>query len=241
MEENTHLKMKDLAPEDQPRERLMALGKKNLSNAELLAILIGSGTTGSSVIELAQRILKDADNNITKLSRIDIAELKKYKGIGDAKAVTILAALELGYRMLGENIDIVVTKIGAPIDLYNFIAPKLMDLQREEFWAIYMNNKNKVLGYEKIASGGLTQTTVDLKLIFKKSLELNATTLAVAHNHPSGSVMPSKEDKLLTEKIANASKALGIRFMDHIIVGVRTDNDSSNKHNMFSFSEHGLL
>lgn len=239
--ESKHLTVKDWAKEDQPREKLMTIGKKNLSNAELIAILLGSGAAGTSSVELGKQMLADADNSITRLSRIDIARLKKYKGIGDAKAVTILAALELGYRMLGENDEIRVEKIETPDDLFNYIAPSIIDLQHEEFWVVFLNNKHKILGKQKVSSGGWTSTPVDLKLIFKPALELNASAIAVAHNHPSGSVMPSKEDKVLTNKISTSCKAIGINLMDHIIVGVRTDSDTLTTQNWYSFAQHGLL
>lgn len=241
MNQEKHLTVKDWAKEDQPREKLMALGKKSLSNAELIAILLGSGVAGMSSVELSKQLLADADNNLTKLSRLDISNLKKYKGIGEAKAVSVIAALELGYRMIGENTEIKSQKVESPEDLFNHIARFLIDLTNEEFWVIYLNNKHKILGEKRVSSGGWSSTPVDLKPIFKGALDLNATTIAVAHNHPSGSVMPSREDKLLTEKIIKACDAIGLRLMDHLIVGVRTDNATRNSQNWFSFAQHGLI
>lgn len=241
MENQQHLPIKNRAKEDQPREKLKDLGKKRLSNAELLAILIRDGVTGASAVDIAQKILKDADNNLTNLSRIEITKLKEYAGIGDAKAITIIAALELGYRMLGEKVDINVATISESKDLFNYIAPQIIDLDHEEFWAIFLNNKHKILGKKAITTGGLTSTPVDIRLIFKYAIEMGSTTIAVAHNHPSGSVMPSKEDKLLTEKISSAGKLLGIKLLDHVILGVRTDNDTLTQSNWYSFAEHGLI
>lgn len=227
--------------DDQPREKMAKIGKKNLSNAELIAILLGSGTPGTSAVDLGKEILDEVGNNLTNLSRVSLTQLKKHNGIGDAKAVTIIAAFELGYRMLGENIDIKTQSIRDAQDLFNCIAPEIIDQTNEEFWVVLLNNKHKVLEKKQVSTGGWTSTSVDIRKLLKFALDCSATTIAVAHNHPSGNVAPSKEDKALTNRIKTACDAIGINLMDHIIVGVRTDNNTMTRQNWYSFVEHGLL
>ena len=226
------------AKADRPREKMEALGKKSLTDSELLAILLRTGIKGTSAMALAQEILKVSNNKLTTLARMEINDLQKtFKGLGLAKSVTILAALELGNRMLREESEAKENIISNSKDLFDYASESLIDLNHEEFWAIFLNQRNKVTHSQRISMGGLTQTTVDLRVIFKAALENKATALAVAHNHPSGNLKPSTPDKELTRRIAEAGNILNIKLIDHIIVGILPDG----KRDYFSFSEHGLL
>ena len=226
------------AKADRPREKMEALGKKSLTDSELLAILLRTGIKGTSAMALAQEILKVSNNKLTTLARMEINDLQKtFKGLGLAKSVTILAALELGNRMLREESEAKENIISNSKDLFDYASESLIDLNHEEFWAIFLNQRNKVTHSQRISMGGLTQTTVDLRVIFKAALEHKATALAVAHNHPSGNLKPSTPDKELTRRIAEAGNILNIKLIDHIIVGILPDG----KRDYFSFSEHGLL
>ena len=230
--------LKDWAIEDRPREKLIAKGKKELSNAELIAILIGSGSVGQSAVELAKEILYSYDNDLSLLSRQTIGDLTKgFKGMGEAKAVSVIAALELGYRMLNETNSKKEVYISDSMELFRYISPSLIDLPCEEFWAIYMNHRNKVLFKQRISIGGITETPVDLRKIFSIALEKNAVRIALAHNHPSGHLTPSKPDKSLTHNIMQAGKILNIDVMDHIIVGV----DDNNRPDYYSFLDNGIM
>ncbi len=230
--------LKDWSEEDRPREKLIAKGKKELSNAELLAILIGSGSIGQSAVGLAKDILSAYDNNLSMLSRLGIKELTNgFKGMGEAKAVTIIAALELGYRMLREDNERKEYYMRNSDDLFKYISPSLIDLPVEEFWAIYLNIKKKIIFKQRIGSGGISETLVDIRRIFHTALEKNAVAIAVAHNHPTGVVEPSKTDIRLTENIKNAGEILKIPLLDHIIVGI----DDNNKPDYYSFFENNKL
>ncbi len=237
MKSQTTLRLKDWADEDKPREKLLAKGKKELSDAELIAILLGSGSIGQSAVELAKSLLDRSGNSLTALSQAGIIELTEPKGMGDAKAVTIIAALELGRRMCAERDTNQVAVIRSSNDLFNFIAPSLVDLPHEEFWAVYLNIKKRVVGKARISSGGISDTTVDLRMVFKGALEKNAVCLAVAHNHPSGILTPSNNDIELTQRIKKAGEIMHIKLIDHLIVGI-TPNCKSD---YYSFSENGQL
>lgn len=226
------------AEEDKPREKMIMKGKKNLTNRELLAILLRTGIPGMSAIDLAQSILQLTQGSLTDLARLEVSELQRnFKGIGQAKAVTILAALELGNRMLSEHKDKKEEIITNSQELFKCIAPSLIDLPHEEFWAVYLNQRNKVSWKQRISSGGFTNTAVDLRIIFGAALEHRAVAIAVAHNHPSGALRPSTQDKELTRHIADAGKILNIKLIEHIIVGVTPEGKSD----YFSFAENGLL
>lgn len=226
------------AEEDRPREKMMTQGKKSLSDSELIAILLRTGIPGASAIDLAKHILQQSGNSLTGLAKMEISDLQRLtKGLGKAKAVTILAALELGNRMLKEENENKEKIIKNSQDIFHFIAPSLIDLPHEEFWAIYLNQRNKVTWKQRIATGGLTQTTVDLRIIFRAALEHNAVAMAVTHNHPSGNLQPSSADKELTHRISEAGKILQVRLVDHIIVGI----NPNGKPDYYSFSESGLL
>jgi DNA repair protein RadC len=239
MNEERNITLKDWAEEDKPREKLLSKGKKELSNAELLAILIRNGIHGHSAIDLAKDILQDADNRLSKLSRMNVTDIMTAnKGIGEAKAITIVAALELGYRMIGakqdDNKETIIKDSG---DLFHYISPLVIDLWEEEFWAIYLNIKNKVIYRQRICRGGLTETLVDIRVLFRTALEKNAVSMALCHNHPSGNLTPSQKDKELTKTIINAGKLLRINVIDHIIVGL----NSADQPDYYSMFEQGLL
>ncbi len=233
-----NITIKEMADSDKPREKMLTNGRKALSNSELLAIIIGSGSQKTNVLELSKRLLKDADNSLVELSKKGIAELKKEDGIGDAKAVSIVAALELGSRMWAEkrngNDDVVKDSRS----IYNIISGDLNQLAHEEFWALYLSNANKLITKRKIASGGLTATAVDVRMVLKTALENNAVGIALAHNHPSGSVKPSKQDIELTKTIKEAAKIMDIRVLDHIIIG---EHFSAGNVNYYSFFDEGIL
>ncbi len=226
------------AKEDRPREKMLSMGKKSLTDSELIAILLRTGVTGTSAIDLAKQLLQLSNNSLTELSRMEINDLKKaHKGLGMAKAVTVIAALELGHRMMREAREIKEDIVRDSDDLFRYIGPSIWDLPNEEFWAIYLNQRNKVVRRLRIGSGGLTQTTVDLRIIFREALQYNAVAIAVAHNHPSGSLTPSNADKDLTRRIEQAGKVLSIKLVDHIIVGIPPEGQPA----YYSFTEHGLL
>ena len=232
-----NIPIKSMDKEDMPREKMLDKGRKALSNSELLAIVIGSGSQNMNVLELAKQLLKESHNSLVELSRKEISELKKEDGIGDAKAVSIVAALELGSRMWAETKNSEDSVIKDSLSIYNKLASKL-DESHEVFYAIYLNNRNKFICHKQISSGGLTQTSVDVRMIMKNAVECNATVIAVAHNHPSGSVKPSKEDINLTKRIKEACEIMDIKLLDHIIVG---EHFASGGNNYFSFYDNGLL
>lgn len=224
--------IKNWAIEDRPREKLLAQGRRALSNAELIAILIGSGNKEDSAVELAKKILASVNNNLSELAQLSIADLcKNFKGIGEAKAISIVAALELGRRRkLSELID--KQQVTSSADAYDYIYPVLQDLQHEEFWVLFLNRASRVIDRVKVGQGGLTAVTIDLKLILKRALEKMATSIIICHNHPSGSLQPSEADIELTEKIKNAANLLEISLIDHLIL-------ADNRY--YSFADNGML
>ena len=223
--------IKSWAEEDRPREKMLAKGKEALSNAELIAILIGSGNSKETAVDLSKRILHDSKDNLIELSRLSINDLMKYNGIGEAKAVSIAAALELGRRRrISEALE--KPSIKNSQVAYECFYAHLSDLDHEQFWIMLLNNANKVIKLEKIGVGGMTGTTADPKKIFKSALENNATSVMLCHNHPSGNVIPSNADKQITNNLVKAGHFLEIKILDHIIIG----ND-----NYFSFADEGLL
>ena len=223
--------IKSWAEEDRPREKMLAKGKEALSNAELIAILIGSGNSKETALDLSKRVLHDNKDNLIELSRLTINDLMKYNGIGEAKAVTIAAALELGRRRrFSEALE--KPSIKNSQIAYECFYAHLSDLNHEQFWIMLLNNANKVIKLEKIGVGGMTGTTADPKKIFKCALENNAASVMLCHNHPSGNVIPSNADKQITNNLIKAGAFLEIKILDHIIIG----ND-----NYFSFADEGLL
>jgi len=223
--------IKEWSVNDRPREKFISKGKEALSDSELLAILIRSGTRDRSALAVSQEILQLSENNLSALAKMHLQDLMKVKGIGSTKAVTIMTALELGRRRrLSEAVNRV--KISTSNDAYDLIAPLLEDLTTEQFWVIYLNNANKVLCKEQISAGGMTATIVDIRLILKRALELNSTALVLCHNHPSGTLEPSKADVDVTNKMKKAASYMDIQVLDHLIV-----SDIA----YFSFADQGRL
>ncbi len=202
--------------DDRPREKLMRLGARNLSDAELLAILLGSGTRELSAVDVAKQVLSSQDYRYDALERLTVKELMQFKGIGQAKAVTLVAAFELGRRRAKQQAE-EIKKIKDSQDVYNLLAPVMAHLDHEEFWVIYLR-KGKYLDMEKIAEGGLDFSAVDLRILWKKVLDRNATEIIIAHNHPSGDLRVSDSDRKITEKILEAGKLLQIHLLDHLII-----------------------
>ena len=225
------LSIKSWAEEDRPREKLVLKGKHSLSDAELIAILIGSGNREETAVSLIQRILRDYENNLAELAKANINDLSKYKGIGEAKAITIIATLELANRKNQSQIKDKI-QIKNSQDAYHFFASYMADLAHEEFWVLYLNRANKVIAKEKLSAGGITGTIVDGRLVLKRALELLSTSLVLIHNHPSGNLQPSEEDKKLTKKIKDACITLDILLIDHLII--------SNK-GYYSFADEGKI
>ena len=212
------MKLKEQSLEDRPREKLMALGPTALSPAELLAILVGSGSPGESAVELMQRILADHAHSLKELGRMSITDLKRYRGMGEAKAITILAACELGKRRMLEEAR-AKTVIKSSIDIFKQLQPLMADLDHEESYALYLRNDHSIIGAPYLVSrGGMTETAVDTRIILREALQRAATTIILAHNHPSGNKRPSREDDNLTDYLNRACKVMSIRLLDHLIV-----------------------
>ncbi len=216
MEEN-YLSIKNWAEDDRPREKLLNKGASVLSDAELLAIMIGSGSRNESAVQLCRKILKASHDNLNELARLSIDELCQFKGIGEAKAITISAALELGNRRKTNEVR-ERARITQSRDLFELFEPILLDLKHEEFWVALLNGANKVLDVKRLTQGGTRQTVVDIPMILKMSLEKSAPAIAVAHNHPSGQDNPSREDDAITQRIKKGCEAIDIRLLDHIII-----------------------
>lgn len=216
---------------DRPREKLLLNGKKTLSDSELIAILIGSGSRNESAVELAKRILSSCKNNLGVLEKMSILDLQKFKGIGEAKAISILTGLELG-RRARQGKMIKQDCITSSKDVFNIMQPLLGSLNHEEFWVVFLNNSNKILHRLLLSKGGLTGTVVDIRLLFKHALDYLATGVILCHNHPSGSLCPSTADKEITEKITKAGLNLDIKILDHLIITEKA---------YFSFADEGQL
>ena len=202
---------------DKPREKMMAQGKTALSNAELLAILLGSGSADESAVELSRRILASVNNSLTTLGKQSLQQLQAFKGIGQAKAITILAATEMGRRRTAETPEL-QPKIEVAHNVFTLMQPLIGELPHEEFWVLYLNSTNRVIHKARLFSGGITHTTVDVRLLFKTALEQGAIALILVHNHPSGSITPSKEDIELTQRVKTAGDMLDIKLLDHVII-----------------------
>lgn len=237
MSEKKYLTVKEWADEDKPREKMLLRGKKELSNAELIAILLRSGLPGRTAVDVAKEVLDMAGNRLTTLSRMDYPHLASVRGLGTAKATTLLAALELGWRMQGEISDDKELIVSSSRSLFSYMSPLLADLDHEEFWAVYLSNRNKVLARQRIAVGGQTATAVDLRILFRGALDCKAVALAVLHNHPGGNLAPSHQDKQLTRQLAEAGNLLDIKLREHLIVGIAPDGHAD----YFSFHDQGML
>lgn len=211
------LTIKSWALDDRPREKLLGKGKTTLSDAELIAILIGSGNREETAVALSKRILKSVEGNINNLAKLSVKKLSSFKGIGEAKAIAIITALELGKRRQLE-IALKKPKITSSKAVFNIMQPLIGDLEHEEFWVLFLNNSNKVLAKSQMSKGGLTATVVDVRLLLKQALEMASVAIIICHNHPSGKITPSNADKELTKKIKTAGLTLDIRLLDHLII-----------------------
>lgn len=219
------------ALEDRPREKLLSHGMGSLSNAELLAIIIRSGSQQETAVELARSILQSTDNNLQQLGRYSVADLLKFKGLGPAKAIGILAALELGRRRSKETVQS-RNKISGSQDVYKYFQATLADLQHEEFWILVLNRANRVLDQIRISQGGITGTVIDTRIILKHAIDKLASSIILCHNHPSGNLKPSDADISITTKIRDSCKTMDIQVLDHIIIAENA---------YFSFSDEGLI
>ena len=213
---SSRLTIANWAEDDQPREKLRDKGAQALSNAELLAILIGSGSPGVSAVELMQQVLNDCKNNLNTMGKMSIRQLMDYRGIGEAKAITILAACELGKRRQEQN----------------YMRPKMQDLDTEEFWVLLLNQNYRLIKDIRISHGGISEVSVDVRIIMREAVLANATVLAVCHNHPSGSISPSRQDDQITQTIHRACDTMRLHFLDHLII---TDGQ------YFSYHESGKV
>lgn len=228
---NNNISIKNWAVEDRPREKLLSKGIHTLSDAELIAVLIGSGTQSVSAVELARQLLSKSENNLNKLGKLNVKELMRFKGIGEAKAISIVAALEIGRRR--KLSDIIEKKnISGSNDVYEMFHALLGDLPYEEFWMLLLNRSNKIIDKIKVSQGGVGGTVIDVKLILKTALENLASAMILCHNHPSGNLNPSQADIDITRKLKAGTEMMDIRLLDHIIV---TD------HSYFSFLDEGIL
>ncbi len=225
------LNLKSLAKEDRPREKFLVRGKKELTDAELLAILLGSGSRDENAISLAQRILHSTGHDLNHLGKCTVPELMRFKGIGATKATLIAAALELGSRRQHATVQS-KPQIRSSRDAYQHLLPLLIDLPHEEFWILLLNRANLIIGKERISSGGISGTVVDPKLVFRRTLEYSASSIILSHNHPSGNLSPSKADIDLTQKLRQAGLTLDVAVLDHLII---TD------HGYYSFADEGII
>ena len=231
MAENSFFPITNWSEDDKPREKLMLKGKSVLSDAELIAILIGSGSRNESAVDLSKKILASVDNNLNALGKVSISQLMNFKGIGEAKAISIIAALELGRRRRAEEV-VELKKVTSSKVIFEIMQPIIGELPHEEFWIIYLNNSNKVISESQLSKGGITGTLVDVRIVFKTALEMGATALILCHNHPSGTLIPSDADKQITKKLKLAGESLEIKVLDHLIV---------TETSYFSFADEGIF
>ena len=231
MAENSFFPITNWSEDDKPREKLMLKGKSALSDAELIAILIGSGSRNESAVGLSKRILASVDTNLNALGKLSISQLIAFKGIGEAKAISIIAALELGRRRRSEE-AVELKKVTSSKVIFEIMQPIIGELPHEEFWIIYLNNSNKVISKSQLSKGGITGTLVDVRIVFKTALEMGATALILCHNHPSGTLIPSDADKQITKKLKLAGESLEIKVLDHLIV---------TETSYFSFADEGIF
>lgn len=227
----TKLNINQWAEADRPRERFMAEGAGALSNAELLAILVGSGNNEENAVELMQRLLSDCNNSLSQLGRMTIGQLRQYKGIGEAKAISIMAACELGRRRTMSSQD-ERPKLQQSIDIYHYMLPRIQDHDVEQAWVLLLNNQMLLIRAVRLSQGGLTETSVDIRLLLREALLANATCIVLCHNHPSNLARPSSSDDDLTQKLKNAANTMRLRLCDHIIL---TDSG------YYSYADEGRL
>lgn len=219
------------AEDDRPREKLLAKGRSMLTDAELIAILFGSGSRNETAVDLAKRVLSSQENNLDALGKMSVRELMEFKGIGEAKAIGLIAALELGRRRKASSPQ-KRTRISGSQDVFDEVYPVMADLPHEEFWILLLNRANEVIGRNNLSKGGVSGTVVDAKMIFKMAIEKLASAIILAHNHPSGNLRPSQADISLTNKIRDAGNILDIPVLDHLIIG----NGA-----YYSFKDEGIL
>ena len=231
MEEYRKLNIKDWAVEDRPREKMVYRGLSSLSDAELIAILIGSGNHDETAVELSRRILEKVKNNLHELGKLNLEDLKKFKGIGEAKAISIIAAMELGRRRNQSSV-LEMDKITGSKDVAQYLRPLIGDLPHEEFWAVFLNRQNKIIDRQRLSQGGLTGTVIDVRLVLKMALEKHATSLIFAHNHPSGNLDPSDADKKITRQLKDSARIMDIPLLDHLII---------TQGGYYSFADEGIL
>ncbi len=223
--------IKQWAEEDRPREKLLLKGKASLSDAELIAILIASGNNEESAVDLSKRILDFVQNNLIELSKLSVSDLIKFKGIGEAKAISIIAAMELGKRRQKSDTHEKV-KITNSKDSYNYIQAYISDLQHEEFFVLFLNSAGRIIHAQTMSSGGVSGTVVDIRMILKVALEKLASSIILSHNHPSGNLQPSQDDIKLTQKLKQAATQMDINVQDHLIVG---------ENSYYSFADEGIM
>ena len=226
-----HLSIKDLSEEDRPREKLLQNGVSALSNAELLAIVLGSGNREQSAVDLAKEMLNNSDNDLNKFGRLSLSDLTQFKGVGEAKAIAVIATLELGRRRKLSEVSKLQAIRGSK-DVFEIFNDILTDLDYEEFWAIFLNRGNKILKKYKVSQGGLSGTVTDVRLIVKEAILQLASGIILVHNHPSGNLKPSEQDIELTKKISDAAKYFDINVLDHLIIGGGS---------YYSFADDGVL
>lgn len=231
MSENTSFPIRHWCEDDRPREKLLLKGKAALTDAELIAILIGSGSRNETAVGLSQRILSLAGNNLNALGKLSVAQLTHFKGIGEVKAISIVAAMELARRRRASEASELL-KINSSKSIFEMMQPIIGELPHEEFWIVYLNNSNKVILKSQLSKGGITGTLVDVRLVYKTALEIGATGIILCHNHPSGSLTASEPDKQITRKLRLAGENLDIKVLDHVIVTETA---------WLSFADEGML
>lgn len=232
MDYSTEIKgIKSWAEDDRPREKLLLKGRAALSDAELLAILLGSGSRNETAVDLAKRVLASVNHNLGQLGRLSVKDLTQFKGIGEAKAISVITALELGKRRRQSEAMVQKEVIGAA-GAFEILQPIIGDLPHEEFWAVFLSASNKVIATQCISKGGLTGTLADVRMIFKEAIMLNSPGVVLAHNHPSGAAKPSHTDKSLTKRLKEAGDLMDIKLLDHLII---------TEHQYFSFADEGML
>jgi len=231
MEAYHKLNIKEWAVEDRPREKLLNKGILSLSDAELVAVLIGSGNSEESAVELSRRILGKVKNNLNELGKLNVEDLKQFKGIGEAKAISIIAAMELGRRR-NHSSALHMDKITGSSDVAHYLRPFIGDIPHEEFWVVFLNRQNKIIDNQRLSQGGITGTVIDVRLVLKMALEKHATSLIFAHNHPSGNLDASDADRKITKQIKDAGTIMDIPLLDHLII---------TQGGYFSFADEGLL
>ena len=230
-DERNRLTIRDWSEADKPREKLKIFGRQSLSDSELLAILIGSGTPNENALIIAQKLLRLVDDDLSRLSKLTLKELKAQNGIGEAKALLISACMELGQRRKESQVE-QLNKITCSSDIHTLMAPNFADLAHEEFWVIYLNRGNKIIQKKCLSKGGISGTVADIRMILKVAIDCLASAIILCHNHPSGNLVPSMEDKMLTNKCRDSALLMDIRLLDHLII---------YENSYYSFSDEGMI